>query len=89
MRKPIALTPDKMKRRTGSDHPVVPGQPARQTPSVTPTQRTTPAVQAGVVTERAANTGSAPVRLTKRKSGKHPTLPLGVVPVVHDDEPPK
>jgi hypothetical protein len=32
------------------------------------------------------NTGSGPVRLTKRKSGKHQTLPLGVLPVPDDGD---
>jgi serine/threonine protein kinase len=74
MRRPIALTADKMKRKTG-DLPVVPGL-----------RRPTPANPPPAVTERAATHSSEPVRLTRRKSGRHETLPLGVLPPPDDDE---
>jgi serine/threonine protein kinase len=74
LRKPIALTPDKMKRKTGSDIPV-PGQLRRPTPANPP-----------VVGERATAQSSEPVRLTRRKSGRHETLPLGTLPPPDDDE---
>jgi serine/threonine protein kinase len=74
MRKPIALTPDKMKRKSGTDHPIPP-QLRRNTPSGT-----------GVVTERSTAPSTGPVRLTKRKSGKHETLPLGVLPPTDEEK---
>jgi serine/threonine protein kinase len=97
MRRPIALTPDKMKRRTGTES-IVPTQ-GRTTPVVTPSvsrpssqvppspsSRPTPTVQTGAIKEPMPSTGSGPVRLTKRKSGKHHTLPLGVLPIPDDDD---
>src|SRR6185436_11519797 len=75
LRKPIALTPDKMKRKSGTDFPVV--QQRRSTPIASP---------AALVTEANQVPPSGPVRLTRRKSGKHETLPLGVLPRNGDDE---
>jgi serine/threonine protein kinase len=74
LRKPIALTADKMKRKTG-DLPAVPGQLRRPTPANPP-----------VVSERSTAQSSEPVRLTRRKSGRHETLPLGVLPPPDDDD---
>jgi hypothetical protein len=60
MRKPIALTPDKMKRR-GSISIEVPQGIRATTASVKPLGRPTT---------------NAPILLTKRKSGRHETLPI-------------
>ena len=70
MRKPIALTPDKMKRKSGTEQ-VIPTQ-ARNTPGAPQAALNVPP--------------SGPVRLTKRKSGKHETLPLGVLPPSDDEK---
>jgi serine/threonine protein kinase len=72
LRKPIALTADKVKRKSGTEQ-VVPGK------------RMTPATGA-VVTQPNNASQSGPVRLTRRKSGRHETLPLGVLPSMDDDE---
>jgi serine/threonine-protein kinase len=74
MRRPIALTPDKMKRKTGTDHLVV------------PQNRITPSAAAAIVGERNNSSTSNPVQLTRRKSGRHETLPLGVLPASEDEE---
>jgi serine/threonine-protein kinase len=72
MRKTIALTPDKMKRRTTAEHAITPQ--ARPTPS-----------SPQPVGDPAAATTTGPVRLTRRKSGRHQTLPLGVLPPIEDE----
>jgi serine/threonine-protein kinase len=70
MRKPLALTADKMKRKSGSEQ-------------VVPQNR--PSVPSAIVGERLSTPPSGPVRLTRRKSGRHPTLPLGL-PNIEDEE---
>jgi serine/threonine protein kinase len=73
LRKPIALTPDKMKRKSGTEH-------------VIPQNRLTPAASTAIVGQPLSVPPSGPVRLTRRKSGRHETLPLGVLPAIDDDE---
>jgi serine/threonine protein kinase len=70
LRKPIALTPDKMKRKNSSTDLLVPQQRR-------PTPLSSPALPVAA---------AAPVRLTRRKSGRHETLPLGVLPAPEDDD---
>ena len=73
-RQPIALTPDKMKRKSGTDFPIPP-EGRRLTP-----------VASAAVTQPNNTPPSGPVRLTRKKSGKHETLPLGVLPGGGNDE---
>jgi serine/threonine protein kinase len=72
MRRPIALTADKMKRKSGTEQ-------------VIPQNRLTPSASAAV-SQPLSTPPSAPLRLTRRKSGRHETLPLGVLPAIEDEE---
>jgi serine/threonine protein kinase len=72
MRKPIALTADKVKRKSGTEQ-------------VVPQKRLTPATGAAVLAQN-TTPPSGPVRLTRRKSGRHETLPLGILRDIEDEE---
>jgi serine/threonine protein kinase len=73
MRRPIALTPDKIKRKGTISIEVPTGQGLRATTAtVKPLGRpTTPSQLLG------RPTLSGPILLTRRKSGRHQTLPIG------------